>query len=49
LVSDLPRKWFDGGDLVYDATILIMMLVFMAPATEIFYIPGILKWWKIRK
>jgi len=23
-----PKTWFDGGDLVYDATILIMMMVF---------------------
>ena len=49
LVSTIPRKWFDGGDLVYDATILIMMLVFMAPVTELFYIPGIMKWFQKRK
>jgi len=48
IVNNLPTRWFDGGDLVYDAFILILILVVQQPIMEIFYIPGIIKWWKKR-
>jgi hypothetical protein len=46
LVNDYPKNWFKGGNLVYDANILLFMLAFQAPAMEIFYIPGIIKYFK---
>jgi hypothetical protein len=48
IINSNAEKWFNGGDLVYDATILIVLLAFQAPILELFYIPGILKWWKKR-
>ena len=42
-------RWYRNGNLVWDATLLIVILVFQHPFMEIFYLPGILKWWKKRK
>ena len=46
LVNKDKSKWFKGGDLVYEATVLVGMLAFYAPFMELLYIPGIMKWRK---
>jgi len=49
IVNWAADQWFDGGNLVYDATILIGMLAVQAPAMEMLYVPGIIKWLKKKK
>ena len=49
IVNWAAEKWFDGGNLVYDATILIGILAFQAPFMELLYIPGLIKWFKKKK
>jgi len=43
IVNSESRSWYKGGDLVYDATLLICILVFQGPILELLYIPGIVK------
>ena len=42
-----PKTWFDGGDLVYDASLLIMIMVFQQPFMYLINIPGWIRWIKI--
>lgn len=46
IVNKDSSKWFKGGDLVYEATVLVGMLAFYAPFMELLYISGIMKWRK---
>ena len=49
IVNSEAIGWFDGGDLVQDAQVLIAIIMFQASFMEILNIPGIIKWCKIRK
>mmetsp|Transcript_33747 Transcript_33747/g.52097 ORF Transcript_33747/g.52097 Transcript_33747/m.52097 type:complete len:370 (+) Transcript_33747:1480-2589(+) len=48
LTNKDTTTWFDGGDLVYDATILIGLMTFQQPFMYLFNIPGWIKWVKIK-
>jgi len=48
-INSESRKWYKGGDLVYDATILICIISLTAPTMELISIPRIVKWLKISK
>lgn len=47
-VNENPANWYKGGDLVYDATVLIIILAIQAPLLDAIYIPGLIKKFKIR-
>ena len=49
IVNNDPATWFNGGDLVYDATLLIGIMTFQTPLTQVSNIPGIVKWCKKRR
>ena len=40
------ENWFKAGNLVYDASILILSLAFTYPTTYFLNIPGWIKWFK---
>ena len=42
-VNSNATTWFNEGDLINDAFILIMILAFQAPAMDFLYIPGWVK------
>jgi len=41
-------KWYEGGDLVHNATILIISISLTPPTLELISIPRLLKMWKIK-
>ena len=48
IVNNEQRSWYKSGDLVYDATILILILCVSGPMFEIVNIQGIVKFFKKR-
>lgn len=47
IVNQEAKEWYNAGNLVYDATLLIGMMTFQIPFTYLFNIPGIIKTIKI--
>jgi hypothetical protein len=48
-VNRNAKEWFDGGNMVYDASILIILMTFQLPTMYVFNIPGIMKWIKVSR
>jgi len=49
LVNTNPDTWFRGGDLVYEATILIGIMTIQTPILTIANPVKVIRWWKQRK
>ena len=47
-VNDDANRWFKGGNLAYDATVLIGLLAVQAPLKTLLWPFGLLKWIKVK-
>ena len=49
LVNTNPETWFRGGDLVYEASILIAIMTFQTPVLTVANPVKVIRWWKKRQ
>jgi hypothetical protein len=49
MVNETPKTWFKGGDLVYDAQILIIILALQGPFMMFLDLAGRFRKFKINK